>query len=217
MESPNPFAPSQTNSSAPQSWQAVPGSDAAPVRTTGLTVIVVVFSLFGILGILSGIGAVIAVLFEQVFQGMGNPDNNAFVKKIQDIQASFRIPGMILAAVNTLLSFILLIAAIGLATRKRWGWNLGRSACIMGLVFEVFRIVLGVAQQGYTAMSLSGISAEDLGDNAPPEAAQVMMISMTIGMVFGMIMLVVYAIGKMLVYFFSRRHLNKPEISALFD
>jgi hypothetical protein len=194
-----------------------PNGVAAPVRTTGLTVIMVVFVLFGLFGLLSGFGAVLALAFEKMFEGMANPDGNPVFSKIQEAQAPFRIPGLILAAVNTILSIILLVAAVGLANRKRWGWNLSRSACMMGMVFEVLRIAVGVAQQGYVAMTVSSIGSQDMGGDATPEAAQMMMVSMLVGAVIGVVMLVIYAIGKMVVYYFSRQHLSKPEISGLFD
>lgn len=217
MESPNPFASSPIQASSPQSWQASPDGVGVPVRTTGLTVIMVVFILFGLFGLLGGFGTVLFLMFETVFQGMANPDDNPLFNKIQAAQAPFRIPGLILSAVNTILSIILLVAAVGLANRNRWGWSISRSACIMGMVFEVLRIAVGVAQQGYVALTVSSVGAEDLGSDAPPEAAQMMMVSMLVGAIIGVVMMVIYAIGKMVVYYFSRKHLGKPEISGLFD
>lgn len=217
MESHNPFAPSQATSTPPQSWQAAPGNSAIPVRTTGITVILVLFIIFGSLGVLGGIGAAMSLVFEDFLRGLSNPQKNPLVEKMQEIQMTFRLPGLIFAGANTLLSLLLLVAAAGLATRKRWGWSMGRAACKMGMVFEVFRLVLGIAQQGYTAMQVSTINASDMGPDVPEQAAQVMAATMAVGMVFGIVMSLVYAIGKMVIYYFSNRHLGKPEIAGLFD
>lgn len=217
MESQNPFAPSPSSPTPPQSWQAAPGNTAIPVRTTGITVILVLFIIFGMLGVLGGIGAALSLVFEDFFRGMSNPEKNPFVEKMQEIQTTFRLPGLLLAGVNTLLSILLLVAAAGLATRKRWGWSMSRAACKMGMIFEVFRLVLGIAQQGYTAMQLFRLEASDMGPDVPEQAANAMVITMAVVMVFGIIMLGVYAIGKFAIYFFSNRHLNKPEIAGLFD
>lgn len=215
MESPNPFASSPIQASSPQSWQASPDGVGVPARTTGLTVIMVVFILFGLFGLLGGLGTVLFLMFEKMLEGMANPDDNPLFNKIQAAQAPFRIPGLILSAVNTILSIILLVAAVGLANRNRWGWSISRSACIMGMVFEVLRIAVGVAQQGSMVLTMSSLGSQELGGDGAAEQSQ-MMVGVVSGLL-GLLFMVIYAIGKMVVYYFSRKHLGKPEISGLFD
>ena len=138
-------------------------------------------------------------------------------KTIQDFQAPFKMAGLMLAALNTGLSIVLIVAGIGLATRKRWGWSLGRWACVLGIGFEVVRIVVGLAQQGYMLFKASTLSSANLGSDVPEQAGQFMAVTMSVMMIFGMFTLVAYAIGKILVYYFSRRHLSKPEVAQLFS
>ena len=216
MDPQNPFSPVQDSSMNPHSWQGGNPNEMAPVSTTGITVIMVLFLIFGILGVLTGIFAIIGFFFQAFLQGMANPDKNPMVDRIQEIQAAFQIPSLILTSLNMVLSIILIAGAVGLATRKRWGWSVARIGCTLGLVFEVLRLLFTFAQQGYMAMKLSSLQAGDFGTDVPPQAQNVVIGAMIVGSIIGIVMAVAYVIGKMIMYYFSKRYLNKPEIERIF-
>ncbi|MBN8603443.1 MAG: hypothetical protein J0M26_20575 [Planctomycetes bacterium] len=216
MESNSPFAPPTNTYQNPQSWQAGPNAGAVPVQTTGLTIIFVLFLIFGFLGMLSGAGTVLALVFEDMFKSMNKADN-VLMQKMQEAQAPFRIPGLIFAGVNVMLSVLLLVGALGLMSRKQWGLNISRLSCKIGLLVEVLRVGLGITQQVFTMSSFMQVSPEDMGRDVPPDAFQVMVVSMSVGMIIGIVMMIIYAIGKMVVYYLSNRHLSKPEIAGLFS
>lgn len=216
MDSQNPFAPAPNSSAAPESWQVEAGGGELPVRTTGLTVIMVLFLLFGILGVLVAFGTLLAWLFEETLQKMSDLAGNPFVKKIQESQVAYQIPGFVLAAINSLLSIVLIVSALGIAKRAKWGWSTARVACGVGIFFEIIGLAFAIFLQVLTVMNLSTMEVSQLGENVPEEAAQIMFISMMVGTVFGIIMGSVYGVGKILVYYLSKRYLEKAEIARLF-
>jgi|JI10StandDraft_1071094.scaffolds.fasta_scaffold06787_7 hypothetical protein len=216
MEPNSPFAPPTNPYQNPQSWQAGPNPGAVPVQTTGLTIIFVLFLIFGFLGLLSGLGTVLALVFEDMFRGMNKADN-VVMQKMQEAQAPFRIPGLIFAGGNAMLSVLLLVGAFGLMSRKHWGLNISRLACKIGLLAEVLRVGLGITQQVFSMSAFMQLSPEDMGKDVPTEAFQIMVASMAVGMIVGIVMMIIYAIGKMVVYYLSHRHLSKPQIAGLFS
>jgi|GEM_PF-2459735 len=216
MDSQNPFAPAPDTSAVPQSWQVEAGGVELPVRTTGLTVIMVLFLLFGILGVLVSFGTLFAWFFQETLQKMSDPAGNPLVKKIQESQVAYQIPGYVLAVINSLLSIALIVSAIGLAKRARWGWSTAKAACVVGIFFEIIRLAFAIFLQVLTVVNLSTMDFSQLGENVPEEAGQIMFISMVVGTVFGIIMGCIYGVGKMLVYYFCKRYLEKVEIARLF-
>ena len=216
MDSPNPFAPASDASLAPKSWQAEAGSVELPVRTTGLTVIMVLFLLFGIMGAILSCGTMIAWFFEETLQRITNPAGNPVLQKIRESQVAYRIPALVLSIFNTLLSITLIVAAVGIAKRTLWGWNTARVACVAGIFFEIFRLAFAIFLQVLTMMNLSTMDFSKMGENVSEEAAQFTYFSMTVGAVVGMIMGSIYGIGKTLVYYFCKRYLGEPEIARLF-
>ena len=216
MEPNSPIASPTNTYQNPQSWQAGPNAGSVPVQTTGLTMISILFVIFGILGVLSGIVGLFSFFFEGSFSGMGGASDTV-LQKLQASQATFKIPNFVFAEVNAVLSLLLLLGAVGLLTRNRWGLRLSQAACKIGILVELCRLILGVAQYGYSLICFLRMEPQNFGNEVPTEDQQVM-VGLLVGlMVFGIIKAFIYAIGKMVVYYLSNRHLSKPEIAGLFS
>jgi|688.fasta_scaffold05574_12 hypothetical protein len=215
MDSQNPFIPTADSVPLATPYQPGYGAPQGPVSTTGLTVTTVLFTLFGVLGILATIAVVAGFFLASFFESFANPQNNAFVQKMQDAQKMFMIPGLVLGILNGLLSVGLLYSATGLGSNRLWGAEAGIRFCNLGIGFEILRLLFVAGQQIYIISIMMAAGTEVAGGNGPPGAEQAAFFGAVIGGGIGLVFSLIYYIGKILMYVYCGKYLRKETTQSL--
>ena len=197
-----------------QSNPTLPQSTSVPQQKPGgLTAIAVICLILGSLGALIALFG-IAMLFLQgsmnQFQAAqpGGPPPEFFAE-MEALQASQFIPTLIVNGCNVIIGSLLAIGSIGVLGTKEWGRNLLRNALLAAIFFVVVRGIYSMWVQ-YSSMSVISKMVPAGGDKATMEAI------MQGGIIFGIVIGVIWMAVLIGFYIWSRSYLNKPPIRALF-
>ena len=197
-----------------QSNPTLPQATSVPQQKPGgLTAIAVICLILGSLGALMALFG-IAMLFLQgsmnQFQAAqpGGPPPE-FLAEMEALQASQFIPTLIVNGCNVIIGSLLAIGSIGVLGTKEWGRSLLRNALLAAIFFVVVRGIYSMWVQ-YSSMSAMSKMVPSGGDAATMEAI------MQGGIIFGIVIGVIWMAVLIGFYIWSRSYLNKPPIRALF-
>ena len=197
-----------------QSNPTLPQATSVPQQKPGgLTAIAVICLILGSLGALMALFGIVMLFFQgsmnqfQAAQPGGPPPE--FLAEMEALQASQFIPTLIVNGCNVIIGSLLAIGSIGVLGTKEWGRNLLRNALLAAIFFVVVRGIYGMWVQ-YNSMSAISKMLPSGEDTATVQAI------VQGGIIFGIVIGVIWMVVMIGFYIWSRIYLNKPPIRALF-
>lgn len=197
-----------------QSNPTLPQATSVPQQKPGgLTAIAVICLILGSLGALMALFGIVMLFFQgsmnqfQAAQPGGPPPE--FLAEMEALQASQFIPTLIVNGCNVIIGSLLAIGSIGVLGTKEWGRNLLRNALLAAIFFVIVRGIYGMWVQ-YNSMSAISKMLPSGEDTATVQAI------VQGGIIFGIVIGVIWMVVMIGFYIWSRIYLNKPPIRALF-
>ena len=197
-----------------QSNPTLPQATSVPQQKPGgLTAIAVICLILGSLGALMALFGIVMLFFQgsmnqfQAAQPGGPPPE--FLAEMEALQASQFIPTLIVNGCNVIIGSLLAIGSIGVLGTKEWGRNLLRNALLAAIFFVIVRGIYGMWVQ-YNSMSAISKMLPSGEDTATVQAI------VQGGIIFGIVIGIIWMVVMIGFYIWSRIYLNKPPIRALF-
>jgi hypothetical protein len=221
----NPF--SDQNKPQPPLNPYDPSTFVMPPKKPGvLTAIGVMGVVLGVLGVMSSCMAVAALPFQSQLQtAFSQPSSKDPALRIQaemnsamaQVQQDYFAVSMTLSVLNLALSAWLLAGGIMVLRTRRAGRPLMIYALLTVIAFEVLRTVFGVIIQ-LEMMPITTDFADRLGREAAPNSPMASMGPMMKGAaIFGMVLGLIWPLGKIIMYALSARYLASKPIVEYFE
>ncbi|MBL8888528.1 MAG: hypothetical protein JNL67_01020 [Planctomycetaceae bacterium] len=200
----------ESSSSSPENPPQSAYAPVDPNRALGLIPIAAIAIFLGVIGIAAVIGGLVDLLFgDQIdyVSGMGMQQPYAEMQEsLQAIQDAYRIPKAILLPLNLIVSTLLIVGSI--LVLRRVNSALLRTACWMGVVLELFYLILIVMLQLQTIpvmeKAMSGLSGGT--------GSAIASIFSFVGLAFTG----VWFLAKEAFYIWAAFYLAKPHVKANF-
>ena len=187
-----------------------PASLAAQQKPIGLTAIPVICLILGILGTLMNLWILIVLVFQDSFKAAQPANLAEYHEKLAAIQQGQIIFSIIIICCNFIIAPLLVYGAISVLKVKESGRNLLRNTLLFAIIFVVARGAYAIWHQFNKMSAMKELPSAEFND---PVMASAMQFSMVAGIVVG----VIWAVGLVGFYVWSRVYLNKPSVRAFFD
>jgi hypothetical protein len=217
----NPFSDSGFKSPPPPNAYDPAAFQMPPKKPGALTAIGVMGVVLGILGLMTACIAVVALPFQSKLQtafNQSSPNDPPAVKIQQEMNAAmaavqdkYFLPNMTFSVLHLVLATCMLIGGILVLRGRPAGRSLMIYVLLAAIAFEVLRTAFAVMVQ----LEVMPITSEfmekmmkEAGPNGPGRAIARMVSGLSI---FGIIMGLIWPLGKIIVYGLSARYLaSKP-------